>query len=428
MKGIGMRNLLAGGLAAAALFSFGCREKAVQAGAKPPLVKVVPATEGYMFESVSAIASVKAFDHVDLVARVEGYLIKRLFEEGMSVKKGQLLYEIEPQIYEAKVNIAEAELDKAKASQKNANIEYERQKTLVEQKATSERKYDDASAAKMEADAQVEEAAANLVLAKQNLSYTKIYSPFDGQIGFNVYSVGNLVNQSSGTLATVVSVDPMRVEFVINELDLLELLRTRDGQARPKLRVRLFFQDGTEFEEEGKISYWNNRVDPRTGTFLLQALFSNKKGHLMAGMFARVNIGPADPTRAVLIPQTALMADLAGDYVYIVGKDGKVERRDLELGYRDRVNVVVQSGLKPGESVIVEGVQKVRPGGPAAPEVDKAALAKIPLTAKAALDQDKPVAASPFPDEVTEVAQPASSAPAYSIPKGNANPTDGDGK
>lgn len=428
MKRTGMRNVLAGGLAAVALFSFGCREKAVQTGAKPPLVKVVPATEGYMFETVSAIASVKAFDHVDLVARVEGYLVKRLFEEGMTVKKGQLLYEIEPQIYEAKVNIAEAGLDKAHANQQNANIEYERQKTLVGQEATSKRKFDDASAAKLEADAQVEEAAANLVLAKQNLSYTKIYSPFDGQIGFNVYSVGNLVNQNSGTLATVVSIDPMRVEFVINELDLLKLLRMRTGQQMPKIRVRLFLQDGVEYGEEGKIAYWSNRVDSRTGTFLLQALFPNKRQQLMAGMFVRVNIGPAEPTRAVLIPQTALMADLAGDYVYVVGKDGKVERRDLELGYRDRVNVVVQSGLKPGEPVIVEGIQKVRPGGPAAPEVDKAALAKIPVTAKAALEQDKPVAVSPFPDEVVEVAQPASSVPAYAIPKGNANPTDGAGK
>lgn len=428
MKVLRMRNVLAGGLAAAALLSFGCREKAARTGPKPPLVNVVPATEGYMFESVSAIAAVKAYDEVGLVARVEGFLVKRLFGEGDAVKKGQLLYEIEPEIYEAKVHVAEAELDKARAGQQNAGTEYERQKTLMGQDATSKRKFDDASAAKLEADAAVEEATANLVLAKQNLSYTKISAPFDGQIGFNAYSVGNLVSQNSGTLATVVTIDPMRVEFVINELDLLQLLRLRTGSEMPKVRVRLFLQDGVEYEEEGKIAYWSNRVDPRTGTFLLQALFPNKKWQLMAGMFVRVNIGPAEPRKSILIPQTALMADLAGDYVYVVGKDGKVERRDLELGYRDKVNVVVESGLKPGESVIVEGVQKVRPGGTAAPETDAAALAKIPLTAKAALERDKPAAASPFPDVVTEVARPLSSAPDYSIPKGNANSTDGNGK
>ena len=428
MKRIRVRNMLAGGLAAAALFSFGCREKTAPAGAKPPLVKVVPATEGYMFESVSAIASVKAYEEVNLVARVEGFLVKRLFGEGDAVKKGQLLYEIEPEIYEAKVHVAEAELDKARASQQNATSEYERQKTLVGQEATSKRKFDEATAAKLEADAAVEEATANLALAKQNLSYTKIFSPFDGQIGFNTYSMGNLVSQSSGTLATVVTVDPMRVEFVINELDLLQLLRMRTGSEKPKVRVRLFLQDGVEYEEEGKIAYWSNRVDPRTGTFLLQALFPNKKWQLMAGMFVRVNIGPDEPNKSVLIPQTALMADLAGDYVYVVGKDGKVERRDLELGYRDRVNVVVESGLKPGEAVIVEGVQKVRPGGLAAPEVDSAALAKIPLTAEAALAREKPASAPPYPAEVAAVAKPVSAAPDYSIPKGNAGAADGDGK
>ena len=420
-----IRNLLFGGLAAAALFSFGCREKSGRTGPEPPLVRVVPATEGYMFESVSAIASIKAYDQVDLVARVEGYLIKRLFKEGNPVKKGQLLYEIEPQIYQAKVGVAEAALGKARANQANANIEYEREKTLVRQDATSKRKFDDAAASKEEADAGVEEAKSNLALAQQNLSYTKIYSPFDGRIGFNTYSVGNLVSQSSGTLATVVTIDPMRVEFVINELDLLKLLRMRPGKEMPKIRVRLFLQDGVEYAEEGKIAFWNNRVNPKTGTFLLQAIFTNPNQQLMAGMFARVNIGPAEPRKAVLIPQTALMADLAGDYVYVVGKDGKVARRDLKLGYRDRVNVVVLSGLKPGESVIVEGVQKVRPGGPAKAEVDKKAQARIPLTREAALTQDKPEAeSSPFPDKVTEVAQP-SSGPSYSIPQGNATPTDG---
>lgn len=421
-----MRIVLAGGFAVAALFFSGCREKAAQPGAKPPLVKVVPATEGYMFESVSAIASVKAYEEVGLVARVEGFLIKRLFEEGQAVKKGQLLYEIEPEIYEAKAKVAEAELEKARATRANSNTEFERQKTLVGQDATSKRVYDNAAAAKEEADAAVAEAEANLALARQNLSYTKIYSPLDGQIGFNAYSVGNLVGQSSGLLATVVTIDPVRVEFVITELDLLALLRLRDGGAVPELRVRLLLQDGVEYTEQGKIAYWSNRVDSKTGTFLLQALFPNAKQQLMPGMFARVDIGPAKPRKAVLIPQTALMADIAGDYVYVVGSDGKVERRDLALGYRDRVNVVVRSGLKPGEAVIVEGVQKVRPGRPAAAEVDKAALAKIPLTAEAALKGDGPKAAPSFPNEVREVT--TGSGPAYALPQGNAVPTDGAGK
>ena len=184
----------AAGILAAAMVLTGCREKEAPAAPAAPPVKVVPATEGYMFESASSIASIKANDEVNLVARVEGFLVKRLFEEGKPVRKGQLLYEIEPQIYEAKVKAAEADLEKAKANLTNADIEYERQKTLVGQDATSKRAFDNAAANKQEADAEVKSAEANLALARQNLSYTKIYSPFDGQIGLNTYSVGNLVD------------------------------------------------------------------------------------------------------------------------------------------------------------------------------------------------------------------------------------------
>ncbi|MPM80680.1 Efflux pump periplasmic linker BepF [bioreactor metagenome] len=418
MAALRMRNILAGGVAAAALLSSGCRENKEPKTPPPPVVKVVPATEGFMYESIEAIASVKPYEEVSLVARVDGYLIRRLFEEGGTVKKGQLLYEIEPQIYEAKVKVAAADLEKAQAGLGNANIEFERQKTLVGQDATSKRTFDNATASKLEAEAMVAEAEANLALARQDLSYTKIFAPFDGRIGFNAFSVGNLVGRSSGTLATVVTVDPVRVEFVITELDLLKPLRLRSGAEVPELRVQLLFQDGVEYEEEGKIAFWSNRVDSRTGTFLLQALFKNPNQKLVAGMFARVRIGPAEPRKAILIPLPALMADLAGDYVYVVGPGGKVARRDLKLGFRDERNVVVHSGLKPGEAVIVEGVQKVRPGSLAAPETDKAALAGIPLTAEAAQKQAGPTANPPFPDAVTEVAKPVP-APEFSVPEGN---------
>ncbi|MBS1369626.1 MAG: efflux RND transporter periplasmic adaptor subunit [Lentisphaeria bacterium] len=388
-----MRRMLisgaAGFLAAAALLS-GCREKAAPAVPEPPLVKVVPATAGYMFESASAIASIKAYDEVNLVARVEGFLVKRLFEEGKPVKKGQLLYEIEPEVYAAKVKAAEAELEKAYANQKNADIEYERQKTLDRQDATSKRAFDNAAAGKQEADAAVKGAEANLALAKQDLSYTKIHSPFDGQIGLNTYSVGNLVDQNSGTLATVVKVDPVRVEFVITEFELIKLLRLQKGAEAPKIRVRLFLQDGSEYSQPGEIAFWSNRVNTSTGTFQLQAVFPNPKRELMAGMFVRVNIGPAEPAKSLLVPLIALMADQAGNYVYVVEPDGRVQRRNLELGYRDRRNVVVESGLRAGDKVIVEGVQKVRPGSPAAPQEDKALLALIPQTPEAALKQETP--------------------------------------
>ncbi|MDR0931783.1 MAG: efflux RND transporter periplasmic adaptor subunit [Victivallales bacterium] len=358
----------------------GCREKSAPVAPKPPTVNVVPATEGYILESSTVIAAVKADDEVNLVARVEGFLIKRLFEEGKPVKKGQLLYEIEPEIYNAKVKAAEAELEKSYANQKNANIEYERQKTLDAQDATSKRAFDNATAGKQEADAEVKGAEANLALAKQNLSYTKIFSPFDGQIGLNTYSVGNLVGQSSGTLATVVKVDPARVEFVITELELIKLLQSRKDTETPDVRIRLFLQDGTEYNQAGKISYWSNEINTSTGTLQMQAVFPNPKRELVAGMFARVTIGPAEPLHALMIPLVALMTDQAGDYVYVVDPAGKVKRCNVALGYRDKQNVVVESGLAPGDKVIVEGIQKVRPGGSATPQEDGSLLALIPTT------------------------------------------------
>ena len=381
----------AGVLAAVALLS-GCREKAAPSAPEPPAVKVVPATQGYMFESSTVIASVKAYEEVNLVARVEGFLVKRLFEEGQPVKKGQLLYEIESEVYAAKVKAAEAELAKARASQTNANIEYERQKTLNTQDATSKRAFDFAVANKQEADAAVEGAEANLALAQQDLDYTKIYAPFDGQIGLNAYSVGNLVDQQSGTLATVVMVDPVRVEFVISEFNLIKRLKLRKDTEVPEVRIRLFLQDGSEYSQPGKIAFWGNRVSTTTGTFRLQALFPNPKRELMAGMFVRVSIGPAAPTKALIVPLVALMSDQAGDYVYVVEADGNVRRHNVTAGYRSEEFFIAESGLKAGDRIIVEGVQKVRPGSPASPQVDETLLARIPQTPEAAQKLDAPEA------------------------------------
>ncbi len=362
----------------------GCREAKKPVEEKAVSVLTVPATPGFLLQSASAIGSVKANDEVNLVARVEGFLEKRLFEEGQSVKKGQLLYQIEPDVYAARLKAAEAALEKAKANQQNAAIEYDRQKTLVGKDATSERAFDNATATRREADAEVKSAEAELALAQRNLDYTKISAPFDGMVGLSAVSEGNLVDKSTGTLATVVSVDPVRVEFVINELDLIELQRLRVDRHMPDLRVRLFLQDGSEYGEPGEISFWDNRISSTTGTLRMQALFPNSKRQLVAGMFVRIAVGPAEPIASLLLPQTAVMTDQAGEYVYAVGADKRVVRRDIVTGYRDGGNLVVESGLEPGELVIVEGVQKVRPGSLAAPVADEAALKRIPVTREAA--------------------------------------------
>ncbi len=341
----------------------GCDPKPVPV-APPPEVEVLPATVGPIQESITAIGETRADEKVDLVARVEGFLKKRNFKEGQPVKKGELLFEIEPEIYEAEVKSAQAGLNKSLAARKNADTDYERQSKLAKNDAVSERALDNAASRKMQADAEVEAAEAALAKARQNLSYTKIYAPFDGWIGLAPISEGNLVGRNSGTLASVVRMNPMRVEFVLNEMDLLTLLRSqkKEGAQRPEVRVQLYTQDGREYDAEGKISFWDNRIDPDSGTLRLQAIFPNPDGMLLPGMFTRIKLSPPKPREALLIPQTAVMTDQAGDYVYIVDKDGIVRRRTLKTGYRDETHIVVTGNLTPGEEVIVNGIQKVRPG------------------------------------------------------------------
>ncbi len=340
----------------------GCDPKPAPTAASPE-VEVLPAAVGPVRETITAIGETKADEKVDLVARVEGFLKKRNFKEGQPVKKGDLLFEIEPEMYDAEVKAAQAGLEKSLAARKNADIDYERQSKLAKEDATSGRAYDNAAARKMEADAEVEAAEAALTKAKQNLSYTKIYAPFDGWIGLAPISEGNLVGRTSGTLASVVRTNPMRVEFVLNEMDLLTLLRgKKKGQTRPEVRVQLYTQDGREYDAEGKISFWDNRIDPDSGTLRLQAVFPNPDGKLIPGMFTRIKLSPPKPREALLVPLTAVMTDQAGDYVYIVDKDGIVRRRTLKTGYRDETHVVAIDNLAPGEEIIVNGIQKVRPG------------------------------------------------------------------
>ena len=375
----------------------GCKRK-VQAASRPvPEVNAVKLQQLPYRPSTLVIAEVKAFDEVNLVARVEGYLRKRHFKEGSLVKKNQLLFEIEPEVYQARVKYAEAKLAKARAAQKNADTDYNRQRKLLTTKAVSEQNYDKAEAAKLEADAEVKSAEADLQLARQDLSYTRIFAPFDGSVGLSTYSEGNLVNSSSGTLATVVRNDPVRVEFVISELQLLFLARERAENEDP-LEFKLLTQDGKEHSREGKISFWDNKVNTSTGTFRIQAEFENPEGLLTPGMFCRIRIRVRKALKGILVPEEALMMDQAGEYVYAVGPDGVVSRRNVKVSYREKGFAVTSSGVKPGDVVIDEGTQQVKPGAKARAKLhdwqpgSNAAPAAEPMTKFAGKNDRKPAA------------------------------------
>lgn len=356
--------LLLAGLTA--LLPAGC-DKSQPRKAVSPEVDVRGAAKAVVRESIDAIGETVPDQRVELVARVKGFLKKRNFDEGQEVKAGQVLFEIEPDTYIANVKAAEAELERARVTQANAQTDYDRQKKLIRQDAVSERTFDNASARKLEADADVKSAEAKLANANLDLAYTKITAPFDGWAGLADVSEGNLVGDGkTSKLATLVKTDPMRVEFVLNEMDILKLLKvSRDHQGDPEVTVRLFLQDGSEYPKPGKLAYWDNKLNTSTGTMKLQAIFPNPDGKLISGMFARIKIEGKKGRERLVVPVEAVMTDQAGDYLYILGKDGLVQRRTVKISYRDNRIAAIADNLEPGEKVITNGLLNVRPGSPA---------------------------------------------------------------
>lgn len=339
----------------------------------PTVVTVSPVISGVITPRLQLIGQVMAQNTVDLVARVKGFLQKKNFNEGDLVKNGTVLYEIEPQQYQADLQTAQAEYEKALAVQKNADSDYARQESLYKGDAVSERVRDEALARKMEAAAQVLGAQAAIENAKLQLSYTKIPAPFDGRVGLVKYNLGNVVSAESGPLLTIVTIDPMDVEFSINEVALLKVKQTV-GIDRPVdelVRVTLLFQDGTAYDLEGKITKRDNRVNPNTGMLKVKATFSNPKQILMDGMYVKVQLEPLKASGSLIIPRLAVQESQGAKYVMVVGKDNTVSRRFVQLGYNDDVFVQVKDGLKEGEIVVIEGMQKIRQNSKVAPKVDE---------------------------------------------------------
>jgi len=360
-----MRTALISGLTAIAVLGLlvaGCKQKVVKQTV--PAVTVALAVNGDVQPTDEYIGQAKAYDEVDLIARVQGYLTKRNFIEGQMVKQGDLLFEIEKDEYKAKVESARGALLKAQANQKNAQIEYDRQATLLRQNATAQRTYDDALYNKMSADADVINCQGQLDLANLNLSYTDIRSPFDGRVGLATYSVGNLVGPSSQKLASVVRLEPMRIEFNVSELDVLHhRQRMLKGMVPPDFfRVLLKYQDGRYYDHEGKLSFTDNKINTATGTLLVEAVFSNPDHFITPGMYVKIVLQSKDKIPALLIPRSAVQESQIGEYVLQVTKDMKVRLQPIKTGLRNGASVQVVSGLQPGDMVITVGLQKVRPG------------------------------------------------------------------
>ncbi|MGN0872854.1 MAG: efflux RND transporter periplasmic adaptor subunit [Victivallales bacterium] len=342
-----------------------CREVEKKT-APPPSVVVEEAAEFDFADSCTEVGTVAAFDSVDLVANVSGFLTEVNFKEGALVKKGEKLFQIDPAVYDAAVKKATADLRKAHADLKNAEIEYDRQKQLLRKDATAKRNYDLAEMNKMTAAADVLAAEAGLEQAKVNLSYTQVLAPFDGWISFKKYSAGNMVGPTSGVLATVVRNGDVKIYFSISEMDMLRLLRSYPGADRDADKkgpeVEIDFQDGVKYEYPGRISAWNNAISDGTGTFRLQAVAKNPDRKLFPGMYVRVKIRVEPYSRQIMIRNEAIMREQLGNFVFVVNKDNKIERRKVTLGGKNGGYYAVREGLKKGERIVIAGLQKAQPG------------------------------------------------------------------
>ena len=309
------------------------------------------------------VGRVEAIDNVNLMARVEGFLTKRDFTEGQTVKAGDLLFTLEKGVYQAVVDSAQANLEKAQADADNLALQTQRARDLIRQQTIAQATLDDRVAAEKQAQAVVQQAKASLGQAEINLGYTEVRAPFDGRVGTSNFSIGALVGPSAGPLATIVSQDPIYVTFPVSDRTVLELTSgERAAATTGGVSVHLTLANNIRYPEVGSIDFTGIKVDPNTDTLMVRAKFPNPKNTLLDGQFVQVLAERTKPVEALVIPQKAILTDQSGNYVLVVGEGNKVEQRPVTQGQTVGSDVVIQSGLKKGEQVITDGLQRIRPG------------------------------------------------------------------
>lgn len=329
------------------------------------IIKLEPRREVYTTALAGRIAS---FQVAEVRPQVGGILQQRLFTEGADVKAGQALYQIDPATYEAALDSAQAALMKAEANVTPARLKAERFRELLAIKAVSKQEYDDAQAAFKQAEADVAVNRAAVKTARINLEYTKVRSPISGRIGKSAFTPGALVTANQAqALTSVRQLDPVYVDITQSSQDLLRLrAQFTNGELRSateEVPVRLKLENGAMYPHEGRLQFTDVSVDESTGMVSLRALFPNPEHILLPGMYVRAVIAEGVDENALLVPQRALRRDPKGQAsVLLVDGGGKVDVRLVDVGRTVGDSWQVLSGLKPGDRVIVEGGQNVRPG------------------------------------------------------------------
>ncbi|SMF34762.1 membrane fusion protein, multidrug efflux system [Xaviernesmea oryzae] len=341
----------------------------------PPAVSVLTLQERAVPVISELPGRIAATRVSEVRAQVSGILQERVFEQGTLVKQGDILYRIDPKLFRVRVASAEAALQRAKATQANARQQLERQKTLRNRNVASGVDYDTAAVALAQADADVAAAEAALDEARINLDYTEVRAPITGIIGAALVTEGALVAADGAqNLALIQQIDPVYADFTQSSSQLLALKRAVDegrlaSPAPGQASVQLVFDDGSVYSQPGKLLFASASVDATTGQVTLRAEFPNPKGDLLPGMYVRVRAEQAVRQGAITIPQRSVVRSPDGKaQVYVVGDDATAQVRDITLGEAIGNEWVVESGLKNGEQVIVDGAQKAQPGAKVVPE------------------------------------------------------------
>lgn len=339
-----------------------------QQGAPPPAVLVQPAELKPIADQAEFIGRAAAVDKVELRARVKGFLGPRKFSDGDLVKEGQVLFTIEPEPYQAAVDQKVAQRDSMKAALTNADLQLYRAEELLRSKTGTQQTYDQRLSERLQAKANLEDAAAQLRDAEIQLSYTEIKSPIAGRVGRAAVSPGNIVGPDSGVLATVVSENPIRVLFSITQRELLDARRD-SGASGDGLVVRLRLADGSLYKDKGKLDFIDVTADAKTDGQVVRAVFDNKQGLLTDGQTVRVIVEGEKVPTVVAVPQAAIAQDQSGPYLFIVNDKNVAEQKRVKVGVARDGLVAITEGLKAGERVIVQGQQRVRPGMTVNPSV-----------------------------------------------------------
>ena len=364
-------------LAFLVLAAVGCAKSNVYQEPPPPKVKVASPLIQAVTNYIEETATTEAVGKVEVRARVQGFLDSVNFEPGTDVARGDLLYEIEPQLYQARVASAEADVLAQEARLKKARLEKDRQERIRAQDpgATSEATVVAAQAEFDAADAAVKQSQALLKQAQIDLEYTKIVAPIDGRVGKTLVREGNLVGSGGEAtmLTTIIDYDPIWANFNISERLLLEL---RDAVAEDEsgsvdnkaIPIFLGRENDQGFPFEGHFDYADLAVDQSTGTFMIRGVFPNSQRRIVPGLFVRVRIPMSIQENAILVPERAVTADQAGRYVLVVNSENEVERRTVTTGVKIGEFVVVSEGLAAADTVITDGLQRARPGAKVTPE------------------------------------------------------------